>query len=180
MRGLLENPAGGGQLPIWRTSPKGALRCPSGEAGTYPHTMTDIEPSVKDGTSEPSSLWGRFHEREGAYGPGLGGHRPVRLTGILPVDWELDAYGAGFARLEERFRPLLEDMFPQPRPDGKNWPNGKLCFVPSGPSLLKECREMVLSGSPSERRILLRRMCRTCWSEPACGDCWWRKRTVCR
>ena len=35
------------------------------------------------------------------------------LPGDSPTDWELDAFGAGFAQLEERRERLLQDLFPQ-------------------------------------------------------------------
>lgn len=67
-----------------------------------------------------------------------------RLTGDTPVDWELSAYGAGFARLEERFQGILEDMFPQTAGREKlaQW---ETLFRPQpAEASLEECREMVL------------------------------------
>lgn len=41
----------------------------------------------------------------------LSGTGLYHLTGSTPVDWELFAYGAGFALVEERFDKLLGDLF---------------------------------------------------------------------
>lgn len=67
-----------------------------------------------------------------------------RLTGDTPVDWELSAYGAGFARLEERFQGILENMFPQTAGREKlaQW---ETLFRPQpAEASLEECQEMVL------------------------------------
>lgn len=65
------------------------------------------------------------------------------LTGSSPVDWELAAYGAGFALLEERFDQLLGDLFPATASREKlaQW---EALFRPQrARASLKDCREMV-------------------------------------
>lgn len=99
-----------------------------------------------------------------------------RLTGDTPVDWELYAYGVGFARLEERFQAILEDMFPQTAGREKlaQW---ETLFRPQpAEASWKNVEKWFYSVFPWERRILLRRMCKTCWWEPAFGGCWWKKK----
>ena len=48
----------------------------------------------------------RAHMAQVLEGTGL-----YSLTGSTPVDWELDAYSAGFAPLEAAFDKLLADLF---------------------------------------------------------------------
>ena len=65
------------------------------------------------------------------------------LTGASPVDWELAAYGAGFALLEERFDQLLGDLFPATASREKlaQW---EALFRPQrARASLEDCREMV-------------------------------------
>lgn len=59
------------------------------------------------------------------------------LTGSSPVDWELAAYGAGFALLEERFDQLLGDLVPSHGQPGKAGPVGSSVPAPEGPCQLK-------------------------------------------
>lgn len=68
-----------------------------------------------------------------------------RLTGSTPADWELDAYGAGFALLEERFDRLLADLFPSTagRERLAQW---EALFRPQpAQAPVEDCRETVAS-----------------------------------
>lgn len=62
-----------------------------------------------------------------------------------PTGWELEAFGAGFALLEERFDRLLEDLFPQTAGEGRvgQW---EALFRPQpSQAALEERRGMVLA-----------------------------------
>lgn len=65
------------------------------------------------------------------------------LTGSSPVDWELAAYGAGFALLEERFDQLLGDLFPATASREKLAQWEELFRPQRARASLEDCRETV-------------------------------------
>ena len=65
------------------------------------------------------------------------------LTGSSPVDWELAAYGVGFALLEERFDQLLGDLFPATASREKLAQWEELFRPQRARASLEDCRETV-------------------------------------
>lgn len=93
----------------------------------------------------------------------LSGTGLYQLTGSTPVDWELDAYGVGFALVEERFDALLADLFTATagRQRLARW---EALFRPQGAAApVEDCRESVTrrlavrpdSFTPAEVQALL-------------------------
>lgn len=82
----------------------------------------------------------REHLAEVLTGTGL-----YQLTGSTPVDWELSAYGIGFALVEDRLEVLLENMFTSTA--GRQCLNQWEELFRKQPSTasLEDCREMVTS-----------------------------------
>lgn len=73
----------------------------------------------------------------------LGATGLYTLTGDTPVDWELDAFQAGFAPLEQRLEAILADLFVDTASQGRIALWESLFRPQPSTADLDNCREMV-------------------------------------
>ena len=111
----------------------------------------------------------RAHMAQVLEGTGL-----YSLTGSTPVDWELDAYSAGFAPLEAAFDKLLADLFATTatRERLAQW---EALFRPQPSTApVEDCRDTVASRMAARPGILRRRAPRGFCQGRGCGAWCWR------